>query len=544
MALETSYFQLPPTLADEIEKFAVTVEQFRDGALTPEEFRAPRAGFGIYQQRPPDTFMLRVRCTGGGILPRHLRTIAALATEYGGDELHLTTRQEFQIHDLQLTALIGVLRRLYAAGLATRGGCGNAIRNIVASWDAGVAVDEAFDVTPYAVALMNRLAHEADSWQLPRKFKFAFVGQARDLAEAQCTDVGFVACRRDGTPGFAVYVAGGMGRGSQTGHLLHDFIPATQVYAVANAVKRVFYHHGNRADRNKARLRFLWNELGRERFVALYEEELRRLVDAQLTPANIPAPAVWPHQHQSGHATGVDFTRWRERYVTPQKQAGLHTVLLPIARGLLTTTVAHALCDMLPDDNADVLRCTPQQNLAVRHVPAADLERLYAFAHEHFPLARYPRFIGNCISCTGARICALGLCHSRDALTRVERALLASDIDLDACRDVSLGISGCPNACGRHLMTDIGCAGKLLRRGEQTAPAYAIFTGASFTAGAARLNSRVADVAAEDLPALIGDILRGYVRERATYPTFGAYAAARGTDDIRARCAAYQTTNS
>ena len=208
MSIPQSTYRLPDSLAADIEKLGELIEQVKSGALTPERFRAVRVPMGVYEQRESGTFMLRVRLPAGGLPPDPMRALADVATRFGNGLLHVTTRQDIQVHRVGLDAIHPALVALREAGLATKGGGGNTVRNITACPHSGVCANEAFDVAPYAVALTEFLLPDPLSFQLPRKYKIAFSGCSRDCAGATVADLGFIARRRDGGPGFAVYVGG------------------------------------------------------------------------------------------------------------------------------------------------------------------------------------------------------------------------------------------------------------------------------------------------------------------------------------------------
>jgi len=534
-----SFFALPASLEADIGRFADAVRAYEHGSMTPESFRLVRVSFGIYEQRTKGTFMVRVRCTGGGITPGQIRAVAGIAAEHSAGPLHLTTRQELQIHSVPLGRLAETVRAVHAAGLATRGGGGDGVRNIVVPWDSGIAVDETFDVMPFAVSLMNRLGASEDSWRLPRKLKMAFAGSGRGMAEVRCTDLGFVARRGKGGLGFAVYVAGGMGRSPQVASLLHEFVPAREVYVVAEAVKRLFAAHGNRTDRSKARLRFLWNELGRERVIGLYTaqfEELKAGSGWELEPAPLPSHAGAEPAGVEGTSTAQGFDTWCRRFVSLQRQPGLHSVLLPVSRGELAIGTARELAAFLEPFGDDVVRCTPEQNLALRNIPAGALPQVHAMALRLFPLSAHPRVAGMCIACTGAATCALGLCRAPDALGAIEQRLCSLGTELDACPDLRLALSGCANACGRHLMADLGFSGVVGRNDGAPYPAYGVFAGALFTNGDARLAEKVGEIPARDVPGLAVDVVLGYARTGAC-TGFAAYVTGPGRDRLKAACA-------
>ncbi len=221
--------------------------------------------------------MLRVRFPAGVVLPHQMRALAKVARRYAKGPLHVTTRQDIQLHGLLLVNLHPALVELYHAGLTAKGGGGNTVRNITGCCDAGVCSREVFDPTPWVLATTEFLLPDPLSYQLPRKYKIAFSACSTDCAGATVNDLGFIAKRREGELGFAVYVGGGLGASARVGNLLEDFVPADAVPLVAEAVKRVFDQHGNRRNRNKARLRFLVEQIGLARFRELYQSQLKDL---------------------------------------------------------------------------------------------------------------------------------------------------------------------------------------------------------------------------------------------------------------------------
>ena len=327
-------FRVSAGLAAELDELQKTVEQFRAGAISEAQFRAIRVPQGIYEQRESGTYMLRVRFPAGGVLPDHLRRLGEAASTFGNGVLHITTRQEFQVHRVPLKSILPALRSLADAGLSTKGGGGNTVRNVTACFDSGVCPHEVFDVAPYAVALTERLMPDPLSFQLPRKYKIAFAACSRDCSGATVNDVGFIARRQNGTDGFAVYVAGGMGGKSRVASLLHEFIPASDAFLVAEAVKRVFDKNGDRKNKHLARLRFLVERIGLDAFRDLYEHELAALrtsAPASLQIRPYPGHKLVPAKGKAAGtvANSTDFALWFASNVTPQKQPGFFMVHIP-----------------------------------------------------------------------------------------------------------------------------------------------------------------------------------------------------------------------
>lgn len=532
------YYEIPATLWDEVDELESFIQRHLEGKLDAASLKARRVPFGCYEQRKDGTYMLRIRCPGGALTPSQLRTIATLSSRYGAGHIHVTTRQEFQIHDLKLEDVVPVMRQLLNAGLATRGGGGNTVRNIILSPDAGVSPDEVFDPSPYAFALTSRLIAQPNSWTLPRKFKIAFSNSAKDSAYAQFNDLGFIVAAQDGVLGFRVYVAGGMGTKPEVGHLLHEFIPADDVYFVAEATKRVFDKHGNRKDKHAARLRFLWNQLGEDRFRELYEQELRELRQEGHRPLELPK-----EESRAGtlpfcpvHDESPEFQRWKRRYVVPQRQAGLCSVLIPVFLGNLKNDEAIALALSLEPFGKDVLRATFGQNLRLRNIPEPYLGNVYSVVKAVSELASAPALIANSISCTGADTCRLGICSPKGALKAAAGKLTESGIDFDEIPEFKLNFSGCPNTCGQHMVADLGFYGQVGRKDQRMFPVYGVVAGAVVGGREARLARNIGRVNARDLPHFVCGVLQVWIQKKSRFNSFAAYVDSEGAQDIRNIC--------
>ena len=340
---------------------------------------------------------------------------------------------------------------------------------------------------------------------------------------------------RESEKGFRVIVAGGLGAKPEVGHLLHDFIPAGDVYAVTSAVKRLFDKHGNRKNRNAARLRFLWKSLGQERFLELYQEELQQVrtenPDALLVedvPQSSDRPNFAPEQDDS-----PEFRQWRDRYVEKQRDSELVSIRIPFFLGNLSNASAIRLAEFLEHFGNHVLRATFGQNLRLRNIPRAYLANVFHVVREVAELSGCPRLVGDSISCTGADTCKLGICLSKGALSATAERLKASTLDLDRIEDFHLNFSGCPNTCGQHMLADLGFFGNVGRSGQDMFPAYAIVAGAEIGAGKARLARQIDRVSARDLPEFVHEVLKLWIVRKNDHLSFAAYIDSEGTQEIR-----------
>ena len=529
------FYKIPANLPAELDELDSYIASYRQGGIDAATLKVRRVPFGCYEQRQDGSYMVRIRTTGGALTPLQLRAIAEISTRYGSDAIHITTRQEFQIHDVALENVLPVMRELLQAGLAARGGGGNTVRNILVSPDAGVGIDEVFDPSPYAFALTSRLIAEPDSWLLPRKFKIAFSNSPADSSYAEFNDLGFVAQIRNEQKGFSVYVAGGMGARPAVGHLLHDFIPAAEVYLVTSAVKRIFDKHGNRKNRNAARLRFLWNTLGEQRFRELYQDELqlvRTEKPAPLTIEEVPQFSTLP-SFASEQDHSEEFYRWKDRYVEYQKQSSMVSVRIPVFLGNLTNAHAIRLAKFLGPFGDHVLRASFGQNLRLRNIPKSYLANVFHLVREISELSSGPRIVSDSIVCTGADTCRLGICLSKGALTATAERLKSSNLDLDRIADFKLNLSGCPNTCGQHMIADLGFYGNVGRNGQNMFPAYMVVAGAEIGGGKARLARQIDRVSARDLPEFVHEVLKLWIVKKNHHTSFAAYVDGEGAQDIR-----------
>lgn len=496
-------------MTGDIETFAGAVNRFGGGEISEAEFRSIRVPFGIYEQRESGTYMMRVRCSAGVVGPEQLRCMAVAATEWGAGPLHITTRQEFQIHGVRLKHLVPVLRSLAAAGLSTKGGGGNTVRNITGCPDASVCAEEQFDVTPHARGLTRRMMDDPVSFQLPRKFKVAFSGCGKDCAGSMVNDVGFIAEMRDGVCGFSVYVGGGMGGRSRIGAMLHEFIPAGDAALVTEAIKRVFDKNGDRRNKHLARLRWLVERMGFENFKRAYLQELAGLKapGAESVDADFVGP--------TGRSPGVPATRgdiagtgeWRSHNVRPQKQGGFFIVDIPAPLGDLPPDRAIALADIAAAHGERQLCATQAQNIALRWVREAELAQVESKLGAVGLADPEPPVLRGLVACAGASTCRLGICLSRGLAKAVRQELLRAPLCLDELGEIAIHISGCPNSCGRHPMASIGMAGAARKINGRLAPFYSVHIGGRTGRGLVRFGTNIGALPARNAAAFARDLL-------------------------------------
>ena len=524
-------YDLPLELGGEINQLEELIRKFKAGEISATELKSHRVPFGVYEQRQADTYMVRIRCAGGFVTPQQLENISAIAQQYGINDLHITSRQELQIHYVKLDDIITVMRRLKEIGLSTRGGGGNTVRNIAASDDAGIDPQEIFDVSLYVSALTTRMIAEGDSWNLPRKFKIAFSGSAEDKGYATVSDLGFIAKIKDGKKGFRVYAAGGLGAKSAEGKLLLDFVEAGEVYPVTEALKNVFFKYGNRRNKHAARLRFLWQNLGEDEFKKKFQEEYGRIKAGGFEPLNIVdrgQEVLLPDLPKEKPIDAQGFSLWKTRFVRQQKQAQLFSILIPIELGFISCTHAAKLGRFLKSFGSDMLRMSRDQNFLIHNIPLDYLGAAYNFLKEAIPELNRPALYGKILSCAGAATCQLGICLSRQAARALIDGLKTSGLDLDKAGDIKINISGCPNSCGHHPVADLGFSGKALRSGDRLYPAYSVFAGAVIHDGQSKLAEYCGEIPAKSLVLLVKNLLNDYLSKTGKFANFKEYITGEG----------------
>ena len=537
------FYETPEVLYQEQDQFEKDLLDFSQGHIHPVKFKGIRVAHGVYEQRQEHTYMIRIRCAAGGITPTQLKKVAELGDKYGGGEVHFTTRQEVQVHEVLIQDVMKVIRGLNDVSLSSRGGGGNTIRNILTSPLSGVQPGETFDVDPYAIALTTRMIHEPDSWNLPRKFKIAFSNSDLDDSFTQTTCLGFVATIKNGEKGFRVFTAGGMGAKPMVGHELIDFIPENRVYHVTKAIKVMFDKHGNRRSKYSSRIKFLWKKLEGDEFKSLFYEEYDKIKNDDSLNLDLPDVINAANDTNMPVETveGDDFELWKKRYVTDQKQDGLCAIKLTLRLGDLYRDDADKLCDFLAHFGDNTIRCDRNQNMRLRNIPKKYLGNCFNVIQSlRYTLVEHAAFIGNMINCTGAQTCKLGICLPRGLSDEIRKRLVNSDLNLDSIPDFRLNMSGCPNTCGMHHIAHLGFFGKIGRKDGAIYPAYNVLAGARVHAGKTQYAEKVGDIPAHTVPEFVHAFLKDYIEEKEEYDDYYDYLEKEGKDLIKDLCAKFK----
>jgi sulfite reductase beta subunit-like hemoprotein len=533
----------------DVDEFVATLEKFEKGELSADQWKAFRLVRGTYGQRQgPELHMLRVKVPQGILDAAQLQALAEVSEAYSRGYGHITTRQNVQFHFVQLHDVEPAMRRLAEAGLTTREACGNSVRNVTACPYAGVAADEAFDVTPYAEAMTRYLLRHPLSASLPRKFKIAFEGCPEDHAVTLINDLGFTAHVQDGRRGFRVTVAGGTATLGTSGRPLFEHVDSAEILEVTEAVVRVFHARGDRAHRQRNRLKFLVRELGWDGFKAAFDEALAAFrerggaalpFDPQHPPEEAAPPGVRPVAptvamtaarvaasvvRGPGLAPPVapvlavgaaSFAAWEATNVRPQKQEGYVLATARLVLGDLTGAQLRVLAELCSAYADGTVRVTPTQNLVLRWVPKAELRELYRRLAAAGLGPANAETLADVTSCPGAETCRLAVTQSRGLGKLLGEHLAEHTERLALAADASIKISGCPNGCGQHHIASIGFQGSVRRIGARVVPQYFVTVGGGVDGGVMRFGRLAAKIPARRLPEAVDRLIALCAGERA-----------------------------
>jgi sulfite reductase beta subunit-like hemoprotein len=540
----------------DIDEFVATLERYERGEMTPDEWRAFRLVRGTYGQRQAtDSQMLRVKVPQGVLTTGQLGALADVGERYSRRFGHITTRQNIQFHFVKLHDVEPAMRRLADAGLTTREACGNSVRNITACPYAGVSQTERFDVTPYADGLTRFLLRHRLSSTLPRKFKIAFEGCADDHIAVSINDLGFRAViASDGSRGFKVTAGGGTAILCRSAGVVHEFVAASEILRVAEAMLRVFKQFGDYQHKQRNRMKFMIKELGWDRWLAEYRRAFESCREEAVALLSIEPPTSEPQPDwkrpdapsanliamrvvgapPSGpgltptilpvHQPGDDaYARWRMTNVRPQKQFGFVTVTATVPLGDLTSEQMRVLGELARAYSDGTVRVTMDQDLVFRWVRVADLRDLYArLSAASLGLAEAST-VADVASCPGAESCRLAVTQSRGLGRLLEDHLRARPDLIRAADGMRIKISGCPNGCGQHHIATLGFQGSVRRVGSKAVPQYFVMVGGGATEQGASFARLAAKVPARRMPEVVERLIALYERERAdgeTAPEF------------------------
>jgi sulfite reductase (NADPH) hemoprotein beta-component len=543
----------------DLDEFLDALGRFERGEMGAEAWKQFRLLHGTYGQRQADAHMQRVKIPQGVLSARQLEALADVAEAHGRGFVHVTTRQNVQVHFVSARGAEAAMRRLAGAGITTKEACGNSVRNVTACPLAGVAADEVFDPSPYAEAFTRHFLRHPLSSSLPRKFKVAFEGCPEDHAAISIHDLGFSARRlADGRRGFLVRAGGGTSTVPVSARVLEEALPAADLLELAEAVVRVFHRLGDRVHRHANRMKFLVRTLGFEGFRAEVAAERERVraegaprlpfdperppeeaaPGAAAAPAPPPAalaarvraqrpagPGILPAVEPDLTADAAALAAFARTNVRPQRQPGYVTVEVVLPLGDVTAAQLRAVADLSRAHGDGGVRLTRGQDLVLRWVREGDVPALHAGLAAAGLGRSGAGTAARVVSCPGAESCKLAVTQSRGLGRLLEAHLRAHPELVEGAPGLDLKVSGCPNGCGQHHVAAIGFQGSARKVDGKAVPQYFVLVGGGLGEDGARFGRLAAKIPARRIPAALERLVALYRAERAEGESAPAFFA-------------------
>ncbi|QES88470.1 nitrite reductase [Rhizosphaericola mali] len=528
-----------PVVEKEIIDLDKKIRLFQEGKIDETKFKSLRLARGVYGQRQPGVQMVRIKLPFGKINFKQIVRIADLSDEYASKKLHFTTRQDVQIHYVSLDKTPELWVKLAEDDITLREACGNTVRNVTASPNAGIDKDEPFDISPYAQAMFEFFVRNPICQDMGRKFKIAFSSSEKDTAFTFIHDLGFIPKVKfengQEIRGFKVMLGGGLGAQPLMAHVIEEFLPEDQMIPLTESVIRVFDRYGERNNRNKARFKYLLQKLGLEDVLKLVAEEriankstsfhvnTKVFSEVQLSDVKI-APSV--------EISDKDlYEKWIKSNVYQQKQEDFYCVYVKVLTGDMPSEQARAFANALEGYVADDIRITQNQGLLLKYVRKENLPYVFEKLSE-LGLAT-PGFdsITDITTCPGTDTCNLGISNSTEMAKVLEDVLYKEYPELIYNHELKIKISGCMNSCGQHGLAEIGFHGSSIKVAGKIVPAVQVMLGGgSLGDGLGRASERVIKVPTKRAPQVLRALLNDFGANAQEEETFKAYYDRNGKD--------------
>jgi sulfite reductase (ferredoxin) len=495
-SLQTS--PVPDFIEDELANYEQQIKKFRAGLVGETKMQKFRLQYGTYAQRQEGVQMQRIKIPGGYLTADQLTRLADVADKYASSFIHFTTREDAQLYYLMLENAPALLRELEEVGITTREACGNTVRNITACYRAGVSHNEVFNVYPYTRALFKFLLRNKHNQNMGRKMKFAFEGCVEDHSALAFHDLGFHAVTREENGevrrGFKAYVGGGMGSGPMPAHIYSEFLPVEEMFNFTTAVIRIFDRYGERKQRMKARMKFLVQTMGWDKFKA--EVDAERQIIGELPPlADFleedadPNVAVGQNLNVLHPLTNdPDYQQWAKDSVIAHRVEGFRGVHVRTKLGDITSDRSRDLANVARRFSAGQLRVSIEQNLFLPWVRVEDLPELYSELRKIELGDAGAETVADVTACPGADTCRLGIASAKGLGSAISESFFTGTLApyREANRDLRIKISGCPNGCAQHAVANIGFHAAAVSHEGHNLPAHLLFLGGQSNHGKAQ----------------------------------------------------------
>jgi sulfite reductase (ferredoxin) len=512
------------------------IRAFREGKISEEKFRSLRLARGVYGQRQQGVQMIRIKLPFGKISTKQLLRISDISDEYSNGNLHLTTRQDIQVHHVSLDKTPELWAKLERDDITLREACGNTVRNVTASAEAGIDPNEPFDVSPYAHAVFSYFLRKPFGQELGRKIKIAFSNNDDDTAFTYIHDIGFIPKLNDlQKRGFKVLVGGGLGAQPFLAQTAYEFLPEDHLIPFIESLLRVFDRYGERASRHKARLKYLIQKIGVSEFLGLLEQEERSLLtksfEIDLSPfEKIPAriPAVAEQADIDLHA----YDKWHATNVFEQKQKNYFGVYIKVRLGNISSAKARELAAIVskyadPND----IRITVNQGFLLKYITREELPQLFSELQAIGLADAGFNSVADITACPGTDTCNLAISNSTALSLALEEVIASEFSELIYNHDIKIKISGCMNSCGQHGLAQIGFHGSSFKVGANVIPAVQVLLGGGTIGNdKGRISEKIIKVASKRAPDILRKLLSDFSENAFEQEYFNSYFDRRGKD--------------
>jgi sulfite reductase (ferredoxin) len=520
-----------PVVEQEIIELEQKIRAFQEGKMPEEKFRSLRLARGVYGQRQAGVQMVRIKLPFGKITFQQILKIADISDEYASKNLHLTTRQDIQIHYVSLDKTPELWAKLAEDDITLREACGNTVRNVTASPTAGIDPDEPFDVSPYAHATFEYFLRNPICAEMGRKFKMSFSSSDKDSAFSYIHDFGFIPKVRiiNGTQerGFKVMMGGGLGAQPMLASEVYDFLHEDEIIPYIEATLRVFDRHGERNNRNKARFKYLVQKDGLETVLRWIEEEKTAIKNKtfKIDREKITQPEAPSILVAEVLPVNLDaFSVWKKTNVFEQKQKGYFGVYVKVLTGDIPTDKARELIAGIREHIADDIRITQDQNLLFKYVREESLPHIFNVLTQLGYAKPGYNSTSDVTTCPGTDTCNLGISNSTEMARVLEQYIHEFHSDFVYETDLKIKISGCMNSCGQHGLAHIGFHGASNKVGGRVIPAAQVMIGGGTVGdGVGRVAERITKVPTKRVLQVVDYVLQDYKQNKTKEENFHAY---------------------
>ena len=484
---------LKEKLKKEIPDFLKSGLEYKEKKISMMDFKHKSGGMGVYAQRSGQEFMIRLRLLSGVLEVDQLRLIYDYARKYKLDRIHFTTRQTIQLHDMDITEICELMEAALTHDIYTRGGGGNYPRNVSLSPLSGVAIDEVFDVTPFALLVNEHFLEDITTYHLPRKLKVSFSNNDKDTGRATINDLGFMAVNEQGKPYFKLYLCGGLGNNPLKSLEYEELIPPEEVLYYVDGMVKFYMQEGNYENRAKARTRYIAMRMSKEELLKKYKacvEEVKNMKKLkELSASLVP---------QTNRAESDSYSDG----LLPQRQEGRYTVVIHPVGGQFATKDCKALLDFLSDKEGIELRLAMDESMYVRNLLKEDAKKLMDLTRHYNGEA--PVFTS--VACIGVPTCQIGIARSQEIMREIYDAVRKQGIGVDKLPVMHL--SGCNNSCGRHQVAALGFAGKKAKVEGQIEDAFEVFAGGKVGRDITCFGNSYGVISARQVPEFVGKLAK------------------------------------